>query len=369
MPENKPASNNHIAKQLAKQISAQGPISILEYMRIANEAYYDSRDPFGSDGDFITAPEISQMFGEMIGLWMADIWIQKGTPSNINYVELGPGRGTLASDILRSGEKFGFKPAPFFVEKSDTLRKAQSEAIANANFCSSVDELPDDGPLFIVANEFFDALPIKQFISTHSGWRERVLTRDKGNKFIAMPGTSDVGGFIPNDIRSAPVDTIFETCPEASNIIYELVSKIKNQGGMLLVIDYGYDKLGHGSTLQALSNHKFADPFENPGERDLSAHVNFMEMANIGRIRDMQIGGPVNQGNWLEYLGLNIRAEKLMASSPERSEEINNARKRLVDEDEMGRLFKVLCLAHIDWPLGEGFANKGTKIDLDESLI
>lgn len=338
-------------------------MSVSEYMRIANDAYYNDRDPLGEEGDFVTAPEISQMFGELIGIWMTDIWIRAGHARNVNYVELGPGRGTLARDILHTADRFDFKPAPFLVETSDTLRAAQMEILPEANFCNSIDDLPEDGPLFIIANEFFDALPIRQFIATHSGWRERVITKDKGNKFTAMPGTTAMDNFIPNDIKGAPVDTIYETNPQTSDIIYELINRIKEQGGFLLIIDYGYDASGHGNTLQAVSNHQFANPFEDPGNRDITAHVNFMEIANIARLRNMQLSGPIGQGDWLENLGINVRSENLIQAQPERTEEINAARIRLISEGAMGRLFKVMAISHNDWPLGEGFKSAIPKID------
>lgn len=353
------------AKQIAQKISAQGPMSIADYMRIANLAYYNNRDPLGVDGDFTTSPEISQMFGELIGLWMTDLWFRKNSPLNANYIELGPGRGTLAADILRSTKKFDFRPSPYFVETSETLRAAQAAAVPNAHFCTSIDDIPNDGPLFIVANEFFDALPIRQFIATHSGWRERVVASDKGNKFIAMPSTVPMDSFIPPDIRNAPVDTIYETNPETSNIVYELVNRVKDQGGVILIVDYGYDAAGHGNTLQAVSQHKYASPFEDPGQRDLTAHVNFMEIVNIAHMRGMQIMGPIGQGDWLENLGINVRAENLIASAPDLAEDINNARIRLTSEDEMGCLFKVLAIAHPDWPKAEGFNTQIPKMEID----
>ncbi len=357
--------DNIIAKQIAKQITANGPISVSEYMHIANDAYYNDHDPLGVNGDFVTAPEISQIFGELIGIWMTDIWIRAGHTRNVNYVELGPGRGTLAKDILRTTNNFDFRPAPFFVESSETLRVKQMEAMPEANLCSNIEELPEDGPLFIVANEFFDALPIRQFIATHSGWRERVITNDKGNSFIAMPGTTDMGNFIPNDLKNVPVDSIYETNPQTSDIIYELINRIKEQGGFLLIIDYGYDASGYGNTLQSVSNHKFANPFEDPGKRDITAHVNFMEIANIARLRNMQLSGPINQGDWLENLGINVRSENLLHMHPERAEEINAARLRLITENEMGRLFKVMAITHSDWPTGEGFTSPIPKIDVE----
>jgi NADH dehydrogenase [ubiquinone] 1 alpha subcomplex assembly factor 7 len=346
---------NHLAKRLAKQIEGSGPISVAEFMRAANAEYYNRADPLGADGDFITAPEISQMFGELIGLWLTDIWMRQNRPERCHYVELGPGRGTLAADALRSMAKFDFSPAVHFVETSALLRAKQATAAPQAQFCDNIDDLPDDGPLFIVANEFFDALAIRQVVSTSAGWRERVVGRDTGAKFMVMPGMQPLDHLVPADFREAPANTIYETSPEATGIMYELAARLSKQGGLLLIIDYGYSLPGLGSTLQAVKDHQFVDPFENPGAHDLTAHVNFLELSNLARMRDLRISGPIEQGAWLNAIGINQRANRLVESSPERVDEIYAARNRLVNGDAMGILFKVMAVSAPHWPVPDGF--------------
>jgi NADH dehydrogenase [ubiquinone] 1 alpha subcomplex assembly factor 7 len=251
---------NHLALQLARQIEVSGPISVAEYMRVANTAYYAKGDVFGVQGDFITAPEISQMFGEMVGLWLSDLWLRANRPANCHYVELGPGRGTLASDTLRTVKRFEFDPQVHFVEMSEAMKQQQLLTMPNAILHETLESLPDEGALFIVANEFFDALPVRQLAATHSGWRERVVGRDKGHRFQAMPGMQAMDDQVPIEFRAAPPPSIYETCPQASAIMYEIAGRLKRQGGAFLIIDYGYTLPGLGSTLQAIKNHAVADP-------------------------------------------------------------------------------------------------------------
>ena len=345
-----------LAARLAKQIAASGPISVAEYMREANAAYYSKGDPFGTDGDFITSPEISQMFGELVGLWLADMWLRSGSLEGVNLVELGPGRGSLMADVLRVTTKFGFEPAVHFVETSDALRSVQLRNVPNAVHHDSLETLPKIGPLLVIANEFFDALPVRQYVATHSGWRERVVARDRGSKFMAMPGTRAVDHMIPADVRSAPGHSIYETSPDASEMLFELSRRLHDQNGALLVIDYGYTSPGLGSTLQAVKAHGFADPFSNPGEHDLTAHVNFPEIVNLALMQNLQVSGPVEQGHWLQALGIDMRAKQLAASSPERADDVQEMRDRLVEPAQMGALFKVLAISSENWPEPEGFA-------------
>ncbi len=350
---------NLVAQLLSKQIEATGPISVADYMRAANTAYYAKGDVFGVDGDFITAPEISQMFGEMVGIWLADLCLRHNNPANCQYVELGPGRGSLASDALRTMQRFGVAPSVHFVETSEALRSVQLAKVPAAQHYNRIEDLPDDGPLLIVANEFFDALPIKQLIATHAGWRERVLARDRSNKFLPMPGMRPMDEMVPSEFRAAPSPSIYETCPDASAIVYELAGRLAAQGGVLLVIDYGYSLPGLGSTLQAVKDHQSVNPFENPGGCDLTAHVNFLEMANLGRMRNLRVSGPIDQGSWLKALGIDVRTQTLAMASPERAEELQAMRDRLIDSAEMGHLFKVLAISAENWPVPEGFASTG----------
>lgn len=349
---------NLTALRIAKQIEATGSISVAEFMRNSNTDYYNNNDPLGIEGDFVTAPEISQMFGELVGIWLADIWLRSGSPACCHFVELGPGRGTLAADCLRAMSKFELFPTIHLVEQSEALRAKQIALLPEANFHDSINDLPDDELLFIVANEFFDALPVRQMVATHAGWRERVVARGKGNGFIAMPGSMAVDHMIPTEIRAAPNGSVFETSPLASEYMYELAARLGRQSGVLLIIDYGYAEPGMGSTLQALKNHMFVDPFENPGQVDLTAHVNFLELANLAKMRNLQVFGPVGQGGWLESLGINQRTSRLVETNPDHAEELIAARNRLVEGDQMGSLFKVMAVASLDAPIPEGFDAK-----------
>jgi NADH dehydrogenase [ubiquinone] 1 alpha subcomplex assembly factor 7 len=346
---------DQLALGLAKQIEGSGPISIAEYMRAANIAYYSSGDPFGAQGDFITAPEISQMFGELVGLWLTDMWMRQGNPAPCHYVELGPGRGTMAADALRAMAQFRFVPTVHFVESSEALRAKQLANVPEAQFHGSIASLPNDGPLLIIANEFFDALPLRQLILTHAGWRERVVVRDRGTKFAAMPGASAMDAAVPEAFRNSPVGSIVESSPDSSAIMYEIAGRIASQGGAMLVIDYGYVQPGLGSTLQAVKAHAFADPFLDPGTCDLTAHVNFLELGNMARMRELNVVGPTTQGVWLSALGIRQRAAILAENTPERTEDILAARDRLIKADKMGTLFKVMAVHSPDWVMPEGF--------------
>lgn len=325
-------------------------------MREANAAYYGKGDPFGADGDFITAPEISQMFGELVGLWLADLWLRSGSGDSVNLVELGPGRGSLMADVLRATAKFGFAPSVHFVETSEALRSVQLRNVPDSVHHDSVDTLPKTGPLLVIANEFFDALPIRQFVTTHSGWRERVVVRERGSNFVSMPGTRAVDHQIPAEIRNAPNHSIYETSPDMSEILFALSRRLTEQGGAILIVDYGYVLSGLGSTLQAVKAHDYADPFANPGEHDLTAHVNFPEIVNLALMQDLRVSGPVEQGCWLQALGIDMRAQQLAAATPERAKDVQEMRGRLVEPAQMGTLFKVLALSSENWPEPDGFA-------------
>ena len=314
---------------LRRRIAAEGPISVADYMAEANAFYYASRDPLGVAGDFITAPEISQMFGELIGIWLTDLWLRAGKPADTRYVELGPGRGTLARDALRALRGAGLDPAVELVETSPVLREAQAERLPGARWHDDLSTLPDDGPLLVAANEFFDALPIRQFGA--DGSELRVDFRD--------------GRFVRDT-----TEAIAETSPASVEIVAALARRLVRQGGAVLIIDYGHDRPGVGDTLQAVSRHGFADPWEAPGTRDLTAHVDFSALAAAARVEGARSFGPVAQGDWLEAMGIRLRAAALAKASPERTEEIEAARLRLSAPAQMGRLFRVLALIAPDWP-------------------
>ena len=337
-----------------QKIEASGPISVAEYMRVANTAYYGRADPLGVEGDFITAPEISQIFGEMVGIWLSDLWLRH-RPARCHYVELGPGRGTLAADALRTMQRFGWTPSVHFVENSPALRAKQLQAVPEAMFHDTLESLPTDAPLFVVANEFFDALPVRQMVSTQAGWRERVIVWNKEAGFAAMPGATATDDLIPEQFRSAAMGSIYEICPDASSIMQQLSTRLAKQGGVMLIIDYGYTQPALGDTLQAVQGHTYADPFPNPGQVDLTAHVDFSELSKCAKKYGLLLAGPKDQGAWLSGLGIDQRAQHLMASNPGRAADITAAHNRLVAPDAMGALFKVLAAYAQGWPQPQGF--------------
>ncbi len=343
-----------LARKLLRLIDATGPISIAAFMAEANGHYYATRDPFGAAGDFITAPEISQMFGELIGLWCADLWLRAGKPDPVHYVELGPGRGTLAMDALRAMEQVGLRPSVHFVEMSPVLRGLQAEAVADATFHNDVASLPSSGALLLIANEFFDALPVRQLVMTGQGWRERMVAEQERH-FLPVAGQIPMDAAVPADLRRAAVGTILETCPSASAIMHDLAARLAVQGGAMLTIDYGYEGPQAGDTLQALYRHKMVSPFDNVGEQDLTAHVDFSALADAARSGGVQVAGPVEQGAWLKALGLEARAQKLIAARPDQADTINGQVARLAGGDQMGRLFKILAGYAPRWPVPEGF--------------
>jgi SAM-dependent MidA family methyltransferase len=339
--------------RLIERIEAHGPIPVSRFMAEANAEYYATHDPFGKRGDFITAPEISQMFGELIGACLADVWDRKHRP-HAHYVELGPGRGTLAIDALRSTERAGLQPDIHFVETSPILRHIQQENFPEAQFHDTIRSLPREGPLLIVANEFFDALPVQQFVKTLMGWRELMVTYGPDG-FTSIPGPESHDHDIPPSIRFARMGSTYEHCPAAIEIVRRLCGRLMRQGGMLLAIDYGYYDHPAGDTLQAVHTHAYADPFARPGHSDLTAHVDFMSLEEIGAARGVQVFGPAFQGDWLISLGIDARADALSRATPSRAAEIAAAHARLTRAEQMGTLFKVMAFVSPHWPEPAGF--------------
>ncbi len=343
-----------LAERLRRTIAADGPIPVSDYMALANAHYYATRDPLGAGGDFTTAPEISQMFGELVGLALADVWARAGRPEGVRYVELGPGRGTLAADALRAMRAAGLEPAVHFVETSPVLRAAQAERVPNAVWHDDLSALPQDGPILAVANEFFDALPVRQLIATPAGWRERLVALD-GALFLPGAGPPIPAAAIPEPIRAAPPGTVLETSPASLACVRALADRLSRQGGAALIVDYGHDRLSAGETLQAVRRHGYADPWAEPGESDLTAHVDFESLGRAAAEAGAAVRGPVGQGDWLARLGIQARAEALARSAPHRSGELKSAMDRLVSPDQMGRLFRVMGLSAPAWPAPEGF--------------
>ena len=338
--------------RLARAITLAGPMPVSQFMAAANAHYYATRDPFGQAGDFTTAPEVSQMFGELVGLWCADLWDRAGR-SDIHWVELGPGRGTLAADAARAMAKAGLTPPVHFVETSPTLRAPQAERVPAATWHDTVDTLPGDRPLIVVANEFFDALPIRQIVKRGDGWHER-LVACQDTLFLPIAGAPVPTEIIPEPLRDAAPGALLEVSPASVATMRTLAGRIAKQGGALLVIDYGHEGPALGETLQAVRGHAPANPFDAPGEQDLSAHVDFTTLAAAAQVAGAIAWGPVEQGEWLVKLGIDARAAALARAAPERADAIVTDRQRLVQG--MGTLFKVLAVTAPGWPQPAGFA-------------
>ena len=352
------ARETELATRFRRLIESHGPMPVARYMGESNARYYTTRDPLGAardagGGDFTTAPEISQMFGEMAGLWLADIWARAGRPAGAIYVELGPGRGTLAKDALRAMASQGLRPEVHLVEGSEALRAIQSGALAGARFHDTIDTLPDDRPILLVANEFLDALPIRQLVMTERGWRERMVGLEGGD-FAFVSGPNPMADAVPEAQRAAQPDTVIETCPAAATLVEALARRLDMQGGAALLVDYGHLQPRTGSTLQAVKAHAKRDVFDAPGEMDLTAHVDFATLDAIAR-REGVASSLTTQGAWLSAMGIGLRAQALAKASPDRAGDIAAAHDRLVQPAEMGDLFKCMALGARDWPRGAGF--------------
>lgn len=347
-------ATSDLTDHFRRLIRATGPIPLAQFMAETNAHYYAARDPLGAAGDFVTAPEISQMFGEMIGGWLADLRARADAHDAV-YVELGPGRGTLARDALRVLAGAGTLPAVHFVEGSPALRAAQGTLLEQAQFHDDVTSLPGDRPLLVVANEFFDALPVRQLVRTAAGWRERMVGLDE-DRLVPVAGDKPMDAAIPDDLADTPEGAIVETCPAASAIVAELAARVAAQGGALLVIDYGYAGARAGSTFQAVARHAHVDPFVAPGTADLTAHVDFAALAAAARDAGLRIDGLAGQGDFLMGLGIGQRAAALARANPGDADAIFAALTRLTAPDEMGRLFKALGASAPQWSGPAGFA-------------
>jgi NADH dehydrogenase [ubiquinone] 1 alpha subcomplex assembly factor 7 len=350
-------SQRSLADSFRRLIAASGPISLAHYMAEANARYYAKADPLGVGGDFVTAPEVSQMFGELIGLWLADLWDRAGRPQPVHYVELGPGRGTLARDALRAMAKHGLVPRVHLVEGSPPLREQQRAAVPHAEFHHDLSSVPEAGPLLLVANEFLDALPVRQLLKTADGWRELMVVPE-GERFACVPGALPMDAAVPEHRRGLPEGTLMETSPAAAAVTGEIAARLAAQGGAALLIDYGHAEERTGSTFQAVRTHRKADPFADPGEADLTAHVDFAALAQVAQARGARWLGTVEQGEFLHALGIAARAQSLAQAAPQHREALQAAVHRLSDPGEMGELYKVMGLAGPDWPAAAGFAAK-----------
>ncbi len=346
---------------LVRRIRAEGPMPVAEYMGLClghpEHGYYVTRDPLGRGGDFTTAPEISQMFGEMIGLWLAQAWIDRGSPGAFTLAEFGPGRGTLMADALRAAARVpGFVEAAelWLVETSPALRRKQWEALGahEPRWADAVDDLPEEGPLLVVANEFFDALPIRQFVVSDGALCERMVGL-RGEALVLGLSPPVSGAALP---EGAEEGAVYETSPQSRTIAGALGARLSAQGGVVLAIDYGHaEPRASGDTLQAVRGHAYADPLDAPGEADLTAHVDFLALAKAAEREGATVWGVRGQGPLLDWLGIRLRAAMLEKAQPDRAEEIRAALARLTEPDAMGTLFKALALSGDDIP-PPGFA-------------
>jgi len=350
---------------IRKRIAADGPITVADFMTLAlghpEHGYYMKGDPFGTTGDFITAPEISQVFGELIGLWSAMTWQQIGAPAKTILIECGPGRGTLMSDMLRAAKTV----PPFLdtieihlVETSPAMRERQRTNLTGhtPQWHDSLETVPA-GPTILIANEFLDALPIRQLIRTENGWAERrVGLSDKGLVFETGEDVSDTVLPVPLQEAHAPPGTIFETCPAALDFADSLNRRLSTAPGAALLIDYGHVKSGIGDTLQAVRTHKFADVLAHPGDADLTAHVDFDAFGRQLRNGGPRTMGPVTQSAFLSVLGIKERTKQLTTGiAPDMAATLRSGTERLTAQNQMGELFKVMVATHADCPTLAGF--------------
>lgn len=360
-----------LSRRLVQMIRAEGPISIARFMSEAlthpRYGYYVRGDPLGRDGDFITAPEVSQMFGEMVGLWCADTWLSMGRPETVHLVELGPGRGTLMADAWRaSGVQPGFHGAArvHLVEISPVLRERQASTLAELSppvrptwhrrFANVA-----EGPILVVANELFDALPIHQFQRTLEGWRERLVdvARDGHGFRLVLASLATDSAAIPGPLRDAPLASVSEVSPAAIALVAEIAERAVRCGGGALLIDYGANETRPRDTLQAVRRHDHHPVLEAPGTADICAHVDFAALAEAARGAGARLHGPIGQGRFLCALGIDARCAKLKAgASAAQRAVIDSAYERLTDGARMGELFKVLAITDPALPQPAGFA-------------
>ena len=349
-----------LGEKIKTLIRANGPMSVTDYFSLCladpEHGYYQTRNPFGSSGDFVTAPEVSQLFGEMIGLFVVHAWQSHNHPLPVRLVEVGPGRGTMMSDVLRviarvAPELYAGSTV-HLVETSDRLQAVQKKSLARhgdkVTWQHGFDELPD-GFTLLLANELFDAIPIRQFVKTPTGFRERMVSLDAADNLAFSVGVATLDPVHLQDFNRLPEDgTIFEISPARDSVLEVMGERLKSFGGSALIIDYGHLSTGFGDTLQAVLAHEFDDPLAHPGIADLTSHVDFEQLVRVAKSLELQINGCLHQGDFLRGLGLEQRAQALAnGKSAGVQDDIAVAVDRLAGAGpgKMGELFKVLCIS------------------------
>ncbi|MDO8911972.1 MAG: class I SAM-dependent methyltransferase [Phenylobacterium sp.] len=334
--------------RLIAQVRESGPMSVAQYMTAClhdpADGYYATRPALGADGDFITAPLVSQMFGELIGLWAVACWQAMGRPSPFRLVEIGPGDGTLMDDMLRAARlapDFVAAADVWLVETSAPLKARQRQVLGDAvTWAASLAEVPDEAPMILVANELLDCLPPRQFVRTDKRWAERVVgLNDAGGLAFGLAGAA-IGDLAPD----APAGSVLEQSPAQEALGSEIGARIAADGGAALLIDYGRDQPGFGDTLQALRRHVKESPLASPGAADLTVHADFPAVLAAAAREGAATAPILTQGEFLVRLGIGARAEALTAARPDRSEVIERQLERLVSPDQMGELFKAVCI-------------------------
>jgi SAM-dependent MidA family methyltransferase len=341
-----------LEREIREIIATEGPITVSDYIRFClahpKYGYYVTRDPLGTHGDFITAPEVSQMFGELIGAWAANVWQQMGSPPKAHLVELGPGRGTLMADLLRVAKTLpAFRAAlsVHLVEISPALRGAQQRTLGDemgVQWHEGIQGIPG-GPAIFIANEFIDALPVHQFVKDFDGWHLRAVGIVAGKlDFVVVPHPMQKQ--FNEDMPDAPDGTILELRDEGPTTL--VAERLVRNGGAALIIDYGHNRVTLRNTLQAVRNHRYADPLADPGEADLTTQVSFGELAVWAKREGAAVHGPITQGDFLRRLGIEQRAARLKQNAtPLQAADVDSALTRLTAPDQMGELFKVLAIA------------------------